>query len=335
MNITILTVDTDYTRTLLNSKLEEQNYTVLAGTNNYEEALKLYKECLPDIIILDIDLGNTNKGLNFITELLKVDPSAQVIALSTLFQNSTRAKLLKQGIDRLVMKPYQPAHIWQEIDNICENNDIDSLRNTREKLVNESSLSGEDQSIGAQLNNQILSLRDQISKSRNRQENNDNELTRESATLNKYKNSVYTSDDFSFNKNSNINDFVLDFDNTEEINTEYNPYSLELSLDNYQTNRSDNSQDLNISLYDTQEEETIYTSDHSTLYRDFSNKNNETQINKDNLNSYLGLPVFIDRENGLDPSEDSIEDYSTPRSSTNGANYNSLFQKLLKKKGGK
>ena len=310
MNITILTVDTDYTRTLLNTKLEEQNHTVIAGTNNYEEALSLYKTYLPDIIILDIDLGSTNKGLSFINELLDIDPSAQVIALSTFFQDTTKARLLKKGIDRLVMKPYQPAHIWEQIDNICETNNILGLREARENLISDSSFPSHTYNKGKQLNNQILSLRDQISRSRNLQENKD--------------------DKFNLDSNSDTDDFILDFNPTEKTDKDYTSYSLNIS----KTNMSDKSQDIGISLYDTQEEVSTYNSDHPTLYRDFSNKIHKVQENEYNLKSYLGLPVFIDRENVFNPN-DSKEVYDRLQNSTNETSKETLLQRLLKKKGGK
>lgn len=329
MNITILTVDTDYTRTLLNSKLEEQNHTVVAESNNYEEALNLYNTYLPDIIILDIDLGDTNKGLSFLSDLLKIDPSAKIIALSSFFQDSTKARLFKLGIDRLVMKPYQPAHIWQQIDEISETNNLLKLRKEREKLVHKNSLSNDTYNKSNQLNKQILSLRDQISKSRNVCKTDEEEIISDSSNEN-YVDTYQKSNLNSYNDIS-LDDFSLDLSYIEENDKQYDYYSTEIHLDNHKTNKSDNFADINISLYDIQKEQITHNIDEYNLNREDSKIENEVE----RYNSYLGLPVFIDRNNNFKQDDTFIEEHRIAQESPTETSQNKLFQKLLKKKGGK
>lgn len=134
MKINILVIETEYTRALLKKKLHEQQYVVVAETKSYSEGLNLYKSVIPDIVIIDIDLEKTEKGLSFLAELKKSDPTAQVIALSSFFENETKVKLYKLGIERLVTKPYQPAFIWSEIDDIKETINIIEYRQKRELL---------------------------------------------------------------------------------------------------------------------------------------------------------------------------------------------------------
>ena len=330
MKINILVIDTDYTRVLLRKKLEEQNHNVIAETKSYKEALELYTTYLPDIVIVDIDLETTEKGINFIQELLKIDSSTQVIALSNFFENKTKAKLYRLGIERLVMKPYQPAHIWSQIDDICKVNDILLMRKYRESTLD----SFEQVTKGDLLNNQIISLREQISQKRNKVSTVSSKNSSKDTYLDFSENPIYLECSY-----DNADDFQLDFDDSrtlivddkQDINLifEQNPpikfnqnkYKFieeESNVDFDKTEISNNCNQTNISLKDTYP---------------LNSANNS--IEQDSPKGYLNLPIYINRDKNAQDLNSETEYIDECDNSADDRNA-TFFNRILKiKKGDK
>jgi DNA-binding NarL/FixJ family response regulator len=78
---------------------------VSAVANSGEDAIKLYKDHQPDILLMDIRMGNMN-GLEAADEILKSFPKAKVLFLTTFADDEYIIKALKIGAKGYILKQH-------------------------------------------------------------------------------------------------------------------------------------------------------------------------------------------------------------------------------------
>ncbi|QUH25954.1 response regulator transcription factor [Serpentinicella alkaliphila] len=103
----IIIVDDDI---LVSSSLKtiiESNdgFEVLAVANSGEDAIKLYKEHHPEILLMDIRMGKIN-GLEAAAEILNTFPDAKVLFLTTFADDEYIIKALKIGAKGYILKQH-------------------------------------------------------------------------------------------------------------------------------------------------------------------------------------------------------------------------------------
>lgn len=103
----IIIVDDDI---LVSSSLKtiieaNDGFEVLAVANSGEEAIKLYKEHQPDILLMDIRMGKMN-GLEAAEEILNTFPCAKVLFLTTFADDEYIIKALKIGAKGYILKQH-------------------------------------------------------------------------------------------------------------------------------------------------------------------------------------------------------------------------------------
>lgn len=76
---------------------------VLAVGNSGEEAIKLYKEYQPDILLMDIRMENVN-GLEATEEIIEKFPNAKVIFLTTFADDEYIINALRLGAKGYILK---------------------------------------------------------------------------------------------------------------------------------------------------------------------------------------------------------------------------------------
>lgn len=107
----IIIVDDDYlVVSSLTTIIEASGIDVLAVGYNGLEAIKLFKEHRPDIILMDIRMEGLN-GIDATEEILKIDPDAKILLITT-FQDDeyissalslgSRGYILKQNIQGII-----------------------------------------------------------------------------------------------------------------------------------------------------------------------------------------------------------------------------------------
>ena len=65
-------------RKMVEKNLAEKNFTIVGTAGDGEEAIRLFKETLPDLVTLDIIIPKIN-GLTVLTEMLKIKSDAKII----------------------------------------------------------------------------------------------------------------------------------------------------------------------------------------------------------------------------------------------------------------
>jgi two-component system, OmpR family, response regulator RpaB len=111
----ILIVDEPSIRQILETRLSIRGYTVILAANG-EEALYLFHNEHPDLVILDIMLPKID-GYEVCSEIRKKS-QAPIIMLTALGDISDRVMGLELGADDYVIKPFSPKELEARIRSV-------------------------------------------------------------------------------------------------------------------------------------------------------------------------------------------------------------------------
>lgn len=97
--------DTTLMREMIRGALPAEDYQIVGEATSGDEAIELYKETKPDVMLLDINMPKMN-GIDALTEIMKIDPNAKVIMCSDQKYESMIMMALKKGAKDFVIKPF-------------------------------------------------------------------------------------------------------------------------------------------------------------------------------------------------------------------------------------
>ena len=97
--------DSRISRRVLRNSLELLGHTVVGEAGNGDEALKLYDECNPDLVTMDITMPGMD-GIECLFRLREKDPNAKVIMITAAGTNDKMVKAVKYGCLDYIVKPF-------------------------------------------------------------------------------------------------------------------------------------------------------------------------------------------------------------------------------------
>lgn len=104
---TILVVDdSPFASQQIKDIVEDNGYEVIGYAKNGEEGIRLFDELKPDITILDIIMPGID-GLETAEIILKNNPDAKIMMLSSLCDSGTLEEVKSIGLKYLVPKPWE------------------------------------------------------------------------------------------------------------------------------------------------------------------------------------------------------------------------------------
>nr|WP_041580213.1 response regulator [Bacillus sp. 1NLA3E] len=105
MNKTVLIIDdSTFMRNMLKNVLSESNYLVISEASNGNDAISLYQEFNPDIVLLDITLPDIN-GIDVLKKLIKINSEAKIVMCSSMGQSFVIIEALELGAKDFIVKP--------------------------------------------------------------------------------------------------------------------------------------------------------------------------------------------------------------------------------------
>jgi putative two-component system response regulator len=106
---------------LLEDILEEQGYTYFRSTSDSRQALTMYKEMRPDLVLLDLNMPYLD-GFQVMEQLqeLEQDSYAPILVLTAQSDRNTRIKSLEAGARDFLGKPFDLIEVKQRIANMLE-----------------------------------------------------------------------------------------------------------------------------------------------------------------------------------------------------------------------
>jgi two-component system chemotaxis response regulator CheY len=108
--------DSDFMRNLLREILEE-NFEIVDEAENGVEAVELYREYDPDLVMMDIVMP-IRDGIEATNEITGSDPGANVIMCTSVGQEEKMKNAVKAGADGYITKPFQKPNVLEAIDDV-------------------------------------------------------------------------------------------------------------------------------------------------------------------------------------------------------------------------
>ncbi len=107
--------DSAYLRSYLTKLLSRHGYQTTCAEDG-EEAVRLYGEVKPDIVLMDITMPKMN-GMDALLRIRAIDPRARVIMLTALDQKIIAARAVHIGARDFLVKPVTSARLLLTIQN--------------------------------------------------------------------------------------------------------------------------------------------------------------------------------------------------------------------------
>lgn len=109
--------DAMFMRNRTSKLLTADGYEVIEACNG-EEAVKMYFEHKPDVVLLDITMPVLD-GLEALKQIRARDPDAKVVMVTAMGQKSMVLEAIKAGAKDFLVKPFDPDRLLEAVKKLC------------------------------------------------------------------------------------------------------------------------------------------------------------------------------------------------------------------------
>lgn len=111
--------DSDAIRLVLRDILAIGKHTVVAEAVNGEEAVELFFENSPDILLLDLAMPKKD-GLTVLKEIIEKNPQAKVVLITASDDQKIITQCLQIGAVSCISKPFDFNEVLKQINSSLE-----------------------------------------------------------------------------------------------------------------------------------------------------------------------------------------------------------------------
>ena len=108
--------DSDAIRLVLKDILEIGNHSIVAEAKNGEEAVELFFDTSPDLLLLDLAMPKKD-GLNVLKEIIEKNPQANVVLITASDDQKIINQCLQIGASSYISKPFDFTNVLKQIDD--------------------------------------------------------------------------------------------------------------------------------------------------------------------------------------------------------------------------
>ncbi|MGM0605307.1 MAG: chemotaxis protein CheY [Halobacteriota archaeon] len=108
--------DSEFMRNLLREILEG-DFDIVGEAENGVEAVNLYQQESPDIVMMDIVMP-IRSGIEATAEITGDDPNANVIMCTSVGQEEKMKEAIKAGASGYITKPFQKPNVLEAINDV-------------------------------------------------------------------------------------------------------------------------------------------------------------------------------------------------------------------------
>ena len=117
-NSTILIVDdAEFMRVMLRDIIEDMGMTVAGEAGNGREAIQLYDQIRPDLVLMDITMPVMD-GTEALKNILQSDPEANVVMITALGQKEQVLAAIKTGARDFIIKPFDQERVQDTLQRV-------------------------------------------------------------------------------------------------------------------------------------------------------------------------------------------------------------------------
>lgn len=109
--------DTAFMRAMIREMIIGSGHEIVAEAKNGAEAVRLYRECKPDVMTLDITMPEMD-GVSALKSIRSLDPSARVIMCSAMGQHAMVLDAIQAGAKDFIVKPLQQQRLLEAIERV-------------------------------------------------------------------------------------------------------------------------------------------------------------------------------------------------------------------------
>lgn len=106
--------DSNYMRQTLRDILREAGHEVIGEAINGSNAVEIYKALLPDIVLMDVTMPDTN-GIDALKKIIEINKDAVVIILTVVGKPEKVLEALNSGAKSYVTKPFDVSSVLNAI----------------------------------------------------------------------------------------------------------------------------------------------------------------------------------------------------------------------------
>ncbi|MEP0367952.1 MAG: response regulator [Cyclobacteriaceae bacterium] len=111
--------DSSIMRRIIEKNLNEYDIQIIGMAADGDEALKLVRAKMPDVITLDITMPGMN-GLACLDEIIKIHPKTKVMIITALSDKLTGLKALDKGARGFLYKPVNAQDLAKAFDRLLK-----------------------------------------------------------------------------------------------------------------------------------------------------------------------------------------------------------------------
>lgn len=109
--------DAAFMRMMIKDVLSKNGFTIAGEAENGAKAIEKYKECTPDLVIMDITMPEVD-GIEAVKEIKKINDAAKVIMCSAMGQQAMVIEAIQAGAKDFIVKPFQAERIIEAVKKV-------------------------------------------------------------------------------------------------------------------------------------------------------------------------------------------------------------------------
>ncbi len=113
----LLVDDAGFMRKMIQTHLTKAGYTDFIEGEDGAQAVKLYEENKPDLVIMDITMPNMD-GIEALREIKSKHPQSKIVMCSAMGQEAMVMEAIKLGALDFIVKPFKQDRIVQTVNKI-------------------------------------------------------------------------------------------------------------------------------------------------------------------------------------------------------------------------
>ena len=117
MKRVLIVDDAAFMRVSIKNMLSKHGYEVVGEAENGKVAVQKFQELEPDIVTMDITMPEMN-GLESLKAILALQPSAQVVMVSAMGQESMVREAVIAGARGFIVKPFKEDVLVSALSNL-------------------------------------------------------------------------------------------------------------------------------------------------------------------------------------------------------------------------